>query len=124
MKKLSVYALVAALACLSSTVSAQDFPEPNSAPSAADLKSLVSGQVFTVAVTDGTTWRWQFNGNGYYYINISNGFSDTGEWRVEDGKLCTKGKRIPASCNDVRLSGEKLLLKRDNGEIVHLVVKK
>ena len=90
--------------------------EGSTAPNAAELKPLIAGKVFSVK-TSTSTWRLQINDNGYFFINIGS-FSDTGTWTVEDGKWCSKPKKSNASCNEMRLSGGSLFMKRDSGEIV------
>lgn len=115
-----------ALAISSSAAFAQDsapaFPDDASAPSSADLQQRLAGKVFAVKLASGGSWRLEYKSNGYFFINTSAGFSDTGEWRVEDGKLCSKGRKIFASCNEVRVKGDGLFLKRDSGEVVQFVV--
>jgi len=106
----------ASLLTLAATAAAQDFPEGSTAPNAAELKPLIAGKVFSVK-TSTSTWRLQINDNGYFFINIGS-FSDTGTWTVEDGKWCSKPKKSNASCNEMRLSGGSLFMKRDSGEIV------
>ncbi|MCC6987863.1 MAG: hypothetical protein IT181_02620 [Acidobacteria bacterium] len=112
--------VAAALAAAGGLAQAQDFPEGSQPPPAAELKKLLADKVFDVKTSTGPPWRWEFKGNGYFFINIGN-FSDTGPWTAEEGRLCTKGARISASCNDVRLAGGGLYLKRDNGQVVQLV---
>jgi hypothetical protein len=115
---------VGALACLGAsaqTVPPDSFPADALAPPAAELQKLVSGKVFAVKLANGNSWRLEYKANGYFFINTSSGFSDTGEWRTEDGKLCSKGRNISGSCNETRTQGDALLLKRDSGEIVQLV---
>lgn len=105
-----------ALSTLATTASAQDFPEGSAAPTAAELRQLIAGKVFSVK-TSTSTWRLQINDNGYFYINVGS-FADSGTWTAEDGKWCTKPEKSNASCNEMRTSSGSLLMKRDNGEIV------
>jgi hypothetical protein len=100
----------------------QDFPA-DAKPIAADaLAARFAGKVFKVAHASGSTWRLQYDSSGYYYLNIApSGFSDSGKWRVEGGKLCTVPQKSAASCNEVRAVGDVLHLKREaNGEIIKL----
>jgi hypothetical protein len=96
-----------------------EFPEGAMPVEESQLKELLSGKVFTVNVASGPAWRWQFNGNGYVFINIGS-FSDGGQWRTQGSTLCTEGRKIKASCNEMRAVGNELYLKRDNGEVVRL----
>lgn len=105
-----------ALLVLTTAATAQEFPEGSTIPSAADLKQLIASKVFSVK-TAKNTWRLQINDDGYYYLNVGN-YSDSGTWTAEDGRWCTKPQKSNASCNEMRLAGGSLFMKRDNGEIV------
>jgi hypothetical protein len=105
-----------ALGLLASASTAQEFPDGSTAPTAAELRQLIAGKVFSVK-TSTSTWRLQINDNGYFFINVGN-FADTGTWTAEDGRWCTKPQKGNASCNEMRLSSGSLIMKRDNGEIV------
>ncbi len=98
---------------------ATEFPDGTAVVAPDALKDAVADKVFAVKASKGPTWRWQFNANGFFYINIGN-FSDSGKWTVKDSALCTEGKQIKASCNEVRARGAELYLKRDNGDVVRL----
>ncbi|MEJ5999263.1 hypothetical protein [Paucibacter soli] len=111
-------------ACLAGfDASAQEFPEQAQAPSAAELQRHMAGKTFEVKLADGGSWRVQYKANGYFYLNTSQGMNDSGDWRAEDGRLCSKGMKIGSSCNEVRMAGEVLLLKRDSGEIVQFLAR-
>jgi hypothetical protein len=116
-------AIVASLLLASSPAWAQalatEFPEGAVAVNPDALKASVSDKVFAVKASRGPAWRWQFNADGFFFINIGN-FSDSGKWSIKDSALCSEGKQIKASCNEVRAKGQELFLKRDNGEIVKL----
>ena len=101
-----------------SSIHAQTFDEAATPPTAVEIQTILSGNVFSVQVADGSSWRVQFNKNGYYFFNASSGYSDDGEWRTEDGKLCVKPKKTAAACNEARVSQGLLVLKRLSGEIV------
>ncbi len=106
----------ASLSLLALSAAAQDFPNGSTTPTATELRQLISGKVFSVK-TNTNTWRLQIDDNGYFYINVGS-FADSGSWTTEDGKWCTKPLKGSASCNEMKLSGGALLMKRDNGEIV------
>jgi hypothetical protein len=97
-----------------------NFPDgsANLAPDA--LRAAIADKVFSVQAAEGPQWRWQFKGNGYFFINIGN-FSDSGKWSTQGSSLCTEGHKIAASCNAVREKDGTLYLKRDSGEIVKMV---
>ncbi len=107
--------------CLASTAaSAEDFPEGSSPLSPESVSAAIAGKVFSVKTAQGSTWRWQFKTDGYFFIDIGS-FSDTGKWSAKDSSLCSEARQIKYSCNELRTVGQDLLLKRDNGEIVKLV---
>jgi len=93
------------------------FPAESVGLAPAVLQETLAGKTYTVKLVDGTSWRWQFNSNGYFFFNSGN-FSDTGKWSIKESALCSEGKKIKASCNEVRQQGADLFLKRDNGDIV------
>lgn len=117
-------ACVLALAASASfAAAAQDFPAGATTPLAADVERHLSGKTFTVAIADGSTWRLEYRANGYFFINTSRGFNNSGQWQAEDGRLCSRPRSSARSCNEVRLVDSVLQLKRDNGEIVQFVEK-
>lgn len=116
MRFLCVTALLAASAMFNAN--AQAFGEGMSTPTADELKTMLTGNNFTVDRADGNHWRLQFKSNGYYFVNTSNGFSDSGEWKVDSGKLCAQPKKSPPGCSDVRVNNGVITLKRPNGEVV------
>lgn len=113
------------IAVLSLSVQAQNsmpttFPEGTSTPKADELRVRLSGNVFSVKPFSGPNWRLQYKEGGYYFVNVGS-YSDTGDWKTEDGKLCSKGQKGAASCNEVRATPESIYLKRDSGEVILLV---
>jgi hypothetical protein len=116
MKSLCVASLVAASAL--SNAHAQSFEEGAITPSAEELKTILSGNTFTVDRPDGNHWRLEFKGNGYFFINIGSSYADSGEWKTEDGKLCTSPKKTASACNDTRVTKGVVVMKRTNGEII------
>jgi hypothetical protein len=57
----------------------------------------------------------------YFFVNTSQNFAGNGPWHTEAGKLCTELRGQSAmGCNDVRLAGERLYLKRTSGEVIEL----
>ena len=117
--------LIAALALFTAATVVQaqapatppDFPTDAQPLTAEALQKRLSGKVFSVKTAAGAPWRLQFQGSGYYFINAGN-YSDSGKWRTEQSTLCTEPQKRPAACNDMRLAGDALYLKRDSGEIV------
>lgn len=118
--KLLLTSLMAALPAFAQPMPSE-FPEGATPLSGDALKEALSGKVYAVKPTSGSTWRWQLNANGYFFINIGN-FSDSGKWSTKDSTLCSEGKQIKASCNEVRALGNELYLKRDSGEVVKMTL--
>jgi hypothetical protein len=67
-------------------------------------------------------WHVEYKTSGSFALKMNNGFSDAGDWKAEDGKICSKGRKIGSSCNEVRTKGDAIYLKRGSGEIVQFVV--
>jgi hypothetical protein len=120
MKVKRLLPLIAVSSAMAQTAPA-DFPVDATPPAAAVLQGALAGKVFAVKLADGSSWRLEYKGSGYFWINTSKGFADTGKWSTQDGKLCSEGQKIKANCNDVRARGASLLLKRESGEIIELV---
>ena len=102
---------------------AQQFAEGASTPNEAAVKKHLDDKVFSVKLADGTSWRLEYKASGYYFVNTSTGFSSSGQWKAEDGRLCGQLKGRDRSCNDVRFHQDQLHLKRDSGEIIQLIAK-
>ena len=49
------------------------------------------------------------------------GFTDSGKWRVEDGKLCGSLRKIGEFCNEARFDAGTLFLRRMSGEVIRYV---
>ena len=120
MKRLVLVLLSAASQTFAQTAPA-DFPADASTPSATALQEALAGKVFAVKLADGTSWRLEYKSSGYFWINTSRSFNDSGKWTVQDGKVCSELQKVAASCSEVRLHGKAMLLKRPSGEIIELV---
>lgn len=100
----------------------KDFP-PDSMPLAeAAIQENFSGKTYAVKPISGPTWKWQFKSDGYFFFNTSDGFSDSGKWSAKENKLCTEGRRMGASCNEIRKKDVILYYKRDNGDVVEMTL--
>ncbi len=50
------------------------------------------------------------------------GRSDVGTWRTEDARVCLEDFRtITGGCNEMRLAGSDICLRRSNGQVVKAV---
>ena len=99
------------------------FPADATTPAASAVTELIAGRTFGVNLTGGASWRLEYKAGGYYFINTSSGFNGKGNWRAQDGKLCSATSGAPEVCNDVRVSGGLLYIKRLNGEVIVLTPK-
>jgi hypothetical protein len=66
----------------------------------------------------GSVIQMQFTERGYIYANAPGGRQDSGDWRVEDGRLCGTLRSVGAFCNEARMSGGFLHVRRTNGEVI------
>ena len=87
-----------------------------------EITALVQGK--TIA-TQNTRWgavRLQFRADGGLYGN-KNGGADSGQWRVEDGKLCLEWRRWDyAGCGVVKSVGREIQHLWPDGR-VHFVIR-
>ena len=100
---------------------AAEFPEGTSVPTAEEFKQRMSDRKFGVTLANGTTWRIEFKANGYFFVDTSTGFRGAGEWRPENGRVCTKLRGSDESCADGRILDDHLHFKRTDGEIIRYV---
>lgn len=99
----------------------KEFPPGLATPSDEAIKQRVEDKNFRVDLADGSNWKLQYKANGYYFVNTSTGFSDSGKWWVKDARFCTEPRKGTGGCNDVRDGGDgSLWLKRLNGDIIQL----
>jgi hypothetical protein len=93
-----------------------DPPSESQTISAQDLKMRLAGKSFVYRAPDSSlVSRVQYSTNGYAFLNVSTGFSDSGAWKAEDGKICNEWRRIPARCAEVRVKGDLLFVQNSNG---------
>jgi hypothetical protein len=100
------------------TAFAQEFPAGSTTPTKEEIQSHLTDRTFSVALANGQTWRLEFKKNGYFFVNTSAGFSGSGEWTPEDGKLCSKLRGGDRNCNDARMHDGSMHLKRTDGEVI------
>ncbi len=86
-----------------------------------ELRQRVSGKVFEIALEPGMSARMDYRDSGYMFVNVHpSGASDSGRWRIDGNQLCSEMRRFPSGCNEMRVVGDKLMLRRTNGQIVML----
>ena len=90
------------------------------APSAAEVTNLLRGKSFNIGGSNPTRVDYAKEGNAstIYFP----GRADNGIWRSEDGRVCYENFRtFPAVCNDVRVVGADIYVKRSNGQVLQAV---
>lgn len=113
---------VGMLGALAATgVRSAEFPAEATPLDATQLRERLADKVFDVQLANGTSWRLQHNAGGAVFVNTSNGYNNSGDWRTEDGRLCTSLKGRDPGCSAVRLHEGVVLVKRDDGEILRLI---
>ena len=106
------------VACASTTPPLTEFSAGIRTPSATETASLVKGKSFNLASGG---MRSDYGAAGNDITVYFSGRSDKGTWRAEDGRICCEFTTIPSACNDVRLLGNDLYLKRSNGQVTQLL---
>lgn len=112
------------LICLASPSYGQQpatFPPEAKVVTGDGLKALVSGKTFRAQPSSGPAWKIQYRDNGFAYLDVANGYRDTGKWRIDGGMLCADWQKTanPTPCNEVReISPGTLILLRGNGELL------
>lgn len=115
--------LLAPLVAVAQGVMPIEFPADATTPNAGELRARLAGKAFKAKLSSGIGWRLDYKENGYAFVNVSSGFADKGQWRVEDGKLCSDWNKAQSGCSDVRLHGDSVYVKRSStGEVVRLEV--
>ncbi len=94
------------------------FPEGAEPLTPEALTTALSGKVFKVAPAQGSDWRWQFDANGYFFLNVGK-FNGSGKWSTKDNSVCQESKNF-SGCNEIRSKDNVLYMKRDSGEVVAL----
>ena len=117
--------LVLAVAGIAAPAFAQsqlkEFPPGLTTPSDDVIKRRFDDRNYRVDLADGTNWKLQYKANGYYFVNTSTGYSDSGKWSVKDGFLCNEPRKTTGGCNEVRDGGDaSFWIKRANGDILQM----
>ncbi len=120
MKNLSSLALATvALLSLPAAASAQS-EAAGVALTTEEATAFIKGKSHSATRLAGGTPSLQFKDNGTMYAN--NGGSDSGKWRIEDGKLCMSWQRWEyEGCGQLVRVGDKVQHLYPNASAVHLV---
>lgn len=106
-------------ACAATTPPARDFPPGARVPSVAELTTLFRGKTTTTESSTAGTIRADYAADSNQLKIFSRGRADTGIWRAdESGKVCFEFKTFQSTCNDVRMVGQEVYIRRANGEVV------
>ncbi|TSD56416.1 hypothetical protein FFI97_019480 [Variovorax sp. KBS0712] len=119
MKNLIVSALIAASAsAFGQTPTA--FPSDAPIPKAAEIHDFVKDKTFTSTRSDGVTGKFNYRSDGKFDV-IYTSFKEFGAWKADDGNICVDDPINGKACNQVRITGNELLYRRNkNGEILTL----
>ena len=106
------------VACASTTAPLTELPAGIRTPSATEIASLVKGKSFNLASGG---MRSDYGAAGNDITVYFSGRCVKGTWRAEDGRICYEFTTIRSACNDVRLLGNDIYLKRSNGQVTQLL---
>jgi hypothetical protein len=121
MKYTSLCAALLSASAFAQSAVPTTFPEGAAIATAEQLNSRLAGRVYGARMTNGDVWRFEWKSNGFFFLNAGGGYSDTGKWRVEDGKICAEMQKSGPACSEMRISNDVLYMKRaSNGEVVAL----
>jgi hypothetical protein len=97
----------------------REFPPDAVALSKEEVAGKITGRTFDTQLHDGPRVRLEYKASGYLFVNAP-GYANSGPWRAEDGRICSRMRNADPSCNEVRELGGRIYLKRDNGDVIAL----
>lgn len=119
MRSRSVFLACGAL--LAAAASAAEFPEGVRMPTAQEVQELLADKNYQATLPNGNVWRVDYKANGYLFF-FSGGFTDSGKWRAEDGRMCFELSKSGSGCNELRIAEEgSFYVKRLNGDVLKYV---
>lgn len=107
-------------ACATPAPLGKDFAPGARAPTASELRALLRGKSYQTPTVGGGTIRVDYAADSDRLQAFYRGRSDSGTWRAEDGRICFQFQVLPSNCNEVRLLGSELYMKRSNGDVVRV----
>lgn len=123
MKKLAHLGTVMFATLFWSLAFAQNNPE-QTALSNEEAIQFIKGKNHSAKRLAGGSPSLQFKDNGTMYGN-NEGSSDSGKWRIEDGKLCMNWRKWEyEGCGKLVKIGEEIHHLYQNGTTTHLIFKK
>lgn len=117
-------ALVAAMTPLVAAAMALDFPDGARTLTGEALQARLAGRVFDAAAADGLRWRFEYTRLGYLFVDISNGYKDSGPFRVEGSQICVTLARAGDSCNEYRADDGAVYLKRSKSDEILILTER
>lgn len=85
---------------------------------------FIKGKTHSTTRPAGGNPRLQFRENGTVY-GSNQGSSDTGKWKIEEGKLCLQWNRWEyQGCGQLVKTGEEIRHLNPDGQTIHLVFNK
>ena len=107
-------------ACATPAPLGKDFAPGARAPTASELRALLRGKSYQTPTVASGTIRVDYAADSDRLQAFYRGRSDSGTWRAEDGRICFQFQVLPSNCNEVRLLGSELYMKRSNGDVVRV----
>ncbi|MEZ5607032.1 MAG: DUF995 domain-containing protein [Burkholderiaceae bacterium] len=109
--------------CASGPPPARDFPPGARVPSVAELTTLFRGKTTTTESSTAGTIRVDYAADSNQLKILTRGRADTGTWRAdENGKVCFEFKTFQSTCNDIRMVGQEVYIRRANGEVTSVMI--
>ena len=97
-----------------------EFPTDAQAVPPETLRQLFSGKVRKAQPASGAGFRLEYKENGFVFLDTATGFRDTGKWSVEGSHICTDFPKLQKACNEARVQGDTVFVRRNSGEILAL----
>ena len=115
--KIGLLLVAAALSTVAIAQPTSGFPPASTVATGQELNAHLSGKTFNAVYADGTRVQTKFGADGGLFASAP-GFTDSGKWRVEEGRLCGSLRKIGEFCNEARFDAGTLYLRRMNGEVI------
>jgi hypothetical protein len=112
--------VAAAISCAAVAQPTNAFPPSSTMATAQELDEHLAGKTFNAVYADGTRVQTKFGTDRGLFASAP-GFTDSGKWRVEEGKVCGSLRKTGDFCNEARFDAGTLYLRRMNGEVIRYV---
>lgn len=115
--KLIPMLLAGIFSCAAIAQSTDGFPPSSTVATAQDLKAHLTGKTLNAIYADGTRVQSRFDADGGLFASAP-GYTDSGKWRVDEGRLCGSLRKTGEFCNEARFDAGTLYLRRMNGQVI------